>query len=106
MSLTPAEAADEIGRLSGFRILKLLGQGGVGGVFLAEDMDLQRRVALKVMRPEFAARPGATERFLCEARAVAAVHNEHIVTIYQVGQATVPGKKQGVPFLAQCRVTA
>ncbi len=100
-SFTPAEAADEIGRLNGFRILKLLGQGGMGGVFLAEDMHLQRRVALKVMRPEFAARPGATERFLREARAVAAVHNEHIVTIYQVGQATVPGQKQGVPFLAQ-----
>ena len=100
-SFTPAEAADEIGRLSGFRILKLLGQGGMGGVFLAEDMHLQRRVALKVMRPEFAARPGATERFLREARAVAAVHNEHIVTIYQVGQATVPGQSQGVPFLAQ-----
>ena len=100
-SFTPAETADEIGRLNGFRILKLLGQGGMGGVFLAEDMHLQRRVALKVMRPEFAARPGATERFLREARAVAAVHNEHIVTIYQVGQATVPGQKQGVPFLAQ-----
>ena len=100
-SFTPAEAPDEIGRLNGFRILKLLGQGGMGGVFLAEDMHLQRRVALKVMRPEFAARPGATERFLREARAVAAVHNEHIVTIYQVGQATAPGQKQGVPFLAQ-----
>ncbi len=94
-SFTPAEAADEIGRLNGFRILKLLGQGGMGGVFLAEDMHLQRRVALKVMRPEFAARRGATERFLREARAVAAIHDEHIVTIYQVGQ------DNGVPFLAQ-----
>ncbi len=97
----PSESAEEIGRLSGFRVLSLLGHGGMGGVFLAEDMQLGRRVALKVMRPEFASRPGATERFLREAKAVAAVHDEHIVTIYQVGLATVPGQKQGVPFLAQ-----
>ena len=100
-SFSPAESADEIGRMSNFRILQLLGLGGMGAVFLAEDMHLQRRVALKVMRPEFAARPGATERFLREARSVAAVHNEHVVTIHQVGEATVPGKQYSVPFLAQ-----
>lgn len=96
-----SQSADEIGRLADFRVLKLLGHGGMGGVFLAEDMQLGRRVALKIMRPEFASRPGATERFLREAKAVAAVHDEHIVTIYQVGQAAIPGQKQGVPFLAQ-----
>jgi len=91
----PPESADELGRLNGFRVLKLLGQGGMGGVFLAEDMHLHRQIALKVMQPEVANRPGAPERFMREARAAAAVRCENIVTIYQVGQ------DRGVPFLAQ-----
>src|SRR5205814_6999118 len=58
------------------------------------DVALQRRVALKVMRPEVAAAPAARERFLREARAAAAIEHEHVVTIYQVGE------ERGVPFLA------
>ncbi len=94
-SFSSAEADDELGRLNGFRILKLLGQGGMGGVFLAEDLKLGRRVALKVMRRGVAAQADAAERFIREARAVAAVHNPHVVTIYQVGE------DRGVPFFAQ-----
>ena len=91
----PGETSEEIGRLNGFRVLKLLGVGGMGGVFLAEDMQLGRQVALKIMHPMFASKAGATERFLREAQAVAAIRNEHIVTIFQVGQ------DGGVPFLTQ-----
>ncbi len=93
--LRPAEAPDELARLDGFRLLKLLGHGGMGAVFLAEDIRLKRRVAVKLLRPEFADRQAATERFLREAQAVAAVRHENVVAIYQVGQ------DQGVPFLAQ-----
>ena len=88
------ESDDELGRIGGYRILKLLGAGGMGGVFLAEDMQLRRRVALKLMRPRTAATAGAAERFLREARAAAALRHDHIITIYQVGE------EAGVPFLA------
>ena len=88
------ERDDELGRIGGYRILKVLGVGGMGGVFLAEDIQLQRRVALKLMRPRTAATAGAAERFLREARAAAALRHDHIITIYQVGE------EAGVPFLA------
>ena len=60
--LKPPQTVEEIGRLGHFRVLKLLGEGGMGMVFLAADPDLDRRVALKVMKPEAAAhraRPAA-----------------------------------------------
>lgn len=92
--LRPAEAADEIGRLGSFRVLKRLGQGGMGIVFLAEDMHLKRQVALKVLSPSQTQAPEAVERFLREARAAAAVKHDHIVTIYQVGE------DGSVPYIA------
>src|SRR5947208_348327 len=67
--LASPQGADELGRLGGYRILAVLGQGGMGAVFAAEDPTLGRRVALKVMRPEVAAFPDSRTRFLREARA-------------------------------------
>jgi WD40 repeat protein len=86
VALAPPQAADEIGRLGGYRVLKLLGAGGMGMVYLAEDTQLQRSVALKVMRPEAAKNPTARERFLREARAAARLKSDHVVTIHQVGE--------------------
>jgi WD40 repeat protein len=81
-------------QLAHFRIVKQLGAGGMGVVYLAEDTKLERRVAIKVMRPEVAAIPLQQERFLREAKATAKIQNDHIVTIYYVGE------ENGVPFLA------
>lgn len=92
--LEPPLEADELGWLDHYRILKLIGHGGMGIVFLAEDPRLHRQVALKVMRPELAEDSTARQRFLREARATASLHNEHIVTIFEIGQAN------DVPFLA------
>lgn len=92
--LAPPQQPDEIGRLGGYRILEVLGAGGMGVVFLADDPQLGRPVALKVMLPEIAARPSARHRFLREARAAAMLKSDHIVTIYQVGE------DRGVPYLA------
>src|SRR5208337_4309023 len=61
--LAPAQSAGEIGRLGKYRVLKLLGQGGMGMVFQAEDPNLQRAVALKVMLPAIAVNASARERF-------------------------------------------
>jgi WD40 repeat protein len=92
--LGPAQQADEIGRLGQYRVLKKLGAGGMGMVFLAEDTLLRRKVALKTLLPAIAARPESRERFFREARAAAAIEHQHIVAIHQVGE------DRGVPFLA------
>ncbi len=81
--LAPAQAADEIGRLGDFRVLRVLGAGGFAVVFDAEDIRLKRHVALKLMHPVIAARHA--DRFLREAQSAAALKHEHVVTIYQVG---------------------
>ncbi len=92
--LTPAQAADEIGRLGPYRVLKVLGAGGMGVVFQAEDPRLNRLVALKAMLPALAASGSNKERFLREARAAAAIEHDHIVAIFQVDE------DRGVPFIA------
>src|SRR5262249_54020502 len=92
--LAPPQRADEIGRLGPYRVLKVLGSGGMGVVFRAEDVQLQRPVALKAMLPALASSTSARERFLREARAAAAIEHDYIVPIYQVGE------DRGVPFLA------
>ncbi len=84
-------AGEEFG---GYRIVALLGEGGTGQVYRAVDPVLRREVALKVLKPEVAVRPVARERFLREARAMAALRHEHIIPIYQVGEV------RGMPFLA------
>jgi tRNA A-37 threonylcarbamoyl transferase component Bud32 len=84
----------ELRQLGHYRIVSQLGMGGMGMVYLAEDMKLERRVALKVMRPELAAVRVHEQRFLQEARAAAKIENDHIVTIYQVDE------ENGIPFLA------
>jgi DNA-directed RNA polymerase subunit RPC12/RpoP len=65
--LAPAQAADELGRLGPYRVLKVLGHGGMGVVFQAEDPQLQRLVALKAMLPGMAASDSARQRFLRES---------------------------------------
>jgi len=92
--LAPPLAPDELGRLGPYRVLKVLGAGGMGVVFLAEDPQLARLVALKAMLPGVAVSDSARERFLREARAAASIKHDNIVSIYQVGE------DRGVPFLA------
>lgn len=84
--LSPPLGPDELGRLGGYRVLRVLGHGGMGAVFEAEDPDLGRLMALKVPHRSLMKHPTARERFLREARTAAAVKDDRIVTIYQVGQ--------------------
>jgi serine/threonine protein kinase len=92
--LAPPQEADELGRLGPYRVLKVLGAGGMGIVFEAEDLQLKRKVALKVMPPARAVSETARKRFLREAQATAAIEHDHIVTIHQVGE------DRGLPYLA------
>jgi Tol biopolymer transport system component len=67
-----------------YRIVRLLGKGGMGEVYLADDMKLQRQVALKVLSTDVAADPDRRARFAREARAAAAFNHPNIVTIHSV----------------------
>src|SRR3989304_2348091 len=83
-----------IGRtLSHYKILQKLGSGGMGDVYLAEDSDLGRQIALKVLPPDLAESEERRSRFQREAKAVAALNHPHIVTVHSVEEA------EGVHFI-------
>lgn len=69
-----------------FRIERRVGCGGMGAVYLAHDMSLDRQVAIKVLPDEYAVNPEAQERFIHEARAQARLVSPHIVRIYYIGR--------------------
>ena len=92
--LAPPEGSGEIGRLGPYRVTGLIGAGGMGLVFRAEDPLLGRPVALKVMKRSLSAGAAARRRFLREAQAIAALEHDHVVAIYQAGE------DRGVLFLA------
>ena len=74
-------------RLNHYRVLSLIGGGGMGEVYRATDTRLQRDIALKVLPPEMSADPARHERFQREARAVASLNHPNIVTIHSVEEA-------------------
>jgi two-component system, LytTR family, response regulator len=77
-----------------YRIVSSLGAGGMGAVFLADDMRLGRRVALKILPPAMAADPERMQRFEQEARLASAIAHPSVATIYEIGS------DQNVRFLA------
>lgn len=79
--------------IADFTPIDTLGEGGMGTVYLAEDRQLGRQVAVKLMKSNLAADPDARRRFLREARAMASIEHQNIMTIFAVGE------DQGTPFL-------
>lgn len=73
-------------RIGRYRIEKVLGSGGMGTVFLAEDTQLQRTVALKVLVKSDKTPPNLIQRFHSEARTSAQLRDPHIVTVYDSGE--------------------
>src|SRR5262250_53271 len=84
-----------IGReLANYKIISLLGRGGMGEVYLAEDKRLHRKVALKLLPAQFTNDAERVRRFEREANAASATNHPNILTIYEIGQA------EGLRFIA------
>ncbi|MEZ5964506.1 MAG: serine/threonine-protein kinase [Planctomycetota bacterium] len=81
-------------RLGDFHLLELIGEGGMGAVFRARQVSLDRQVALKVIRADLAFSPRSRERFRREIEAIAAMRSAGIVQVYVVGD------EEGVPYYA------
>ena len=71
-------------QIGNYRIVRRLGRGGMGEILLAEDLVLERRVALKLLPPDLAESPDRLERFGREIRTVAALNHPNIVTVHSV----------------------
>jgi len=73
-------------RLGDYRILRTLGRGGMGVVYEAEQLSMQRRVALKVLAPAFTTTPQSVKRFQREAKAAGRLQHTNIVPVYALGR--------------------
>src|SRR3954470_6298738 len=80
--------------LGDFQVLRKLGSGGMGQVYLARQLSLKREVALKLLNDNLAANETALKRFQAEAEAVARVNHPNIVQVYAVGE------QDGLRFMA------
>lgn len=87
-TLAPGASVDR------YRVISMLGAGGMGQVYLAEDTRLKRKVALKMLRSEHMIDERGFERFEREAQAASALNHSNILTIYEFGQA------DGLHFIA------
>ena len=81
--LEPPTLEDDLGRIGKYRVLEILGAGSTGVVYHAIDDDLDRAVAIKILRPSLGEL--ARQRFMAEAKATAMLSHPNIVTIYEVG---------------------
>jgi CheY-like chemotaxis protein len=72
--------------IAGYRIEERVGRGGMGVVYRAEHLNLQRRAAIKIIAPDLAESEGFRERFTREARIAAALQHPNIVTVYDAGE--------------------
>ncbi|HZU98661.1 MAG TPA: protein kinase [Planctomycetota bacterium] len=91
---TPPPAKELSGRFGRYDIERLLGRGGMGAVYLARQLDLDRPVVIKVIAPELAKDATVVARLQREARSAARISSDNVVQVHETGT------EQGVPFIA------
>lgn len=103
MSATPNEHDQDadLPEIAGYRLLRVLGHGGMSTVYLGEQVSLDREVAVKVMLPEALADEVSRRRFENEARTIARLEHPHIVGIYEVGRTKAGLPWYAMPYLAR-----
>ena len=87
------ENDDDRSTIGHYRLIRKIGRGGMGIVYLAHDTSLNRKVAIKILPPELAAREGVKTRFAREASAISQVEHANIVPIYEIGE------ENGAPYI-------
>ena len=97
----PMTGGDLIGRvLAGrYRLIAPVGSGASAQVYVADDVRLRRRVAVKVLHPGLAGDPTFLRRFQAEAQAAAALNHPNVLAVYDWGRDDEPGAGEAVPFL-------
>src|SRR5437899_3605462 len=96
--LVEDESLSLVGKQIGhYQVLSLLGAGGMGEVYLAQDTRLRRKVALKLLPRAFAHDPERLRRFEQEALAISALNHPNILTVYDIGTAST--ELGGAPFI-------
>jgi Tol biopolymer transport system component len=93
----PDQDAQVLGR---YRLVSLLGEGGMGKVYKAWDATLERSVALKILPAEIVRDPSRVERFVQEARAASTLSHPHVVTVYDIGEERPAGGGEPVRYIA------
>jgi tRNA A-37 threonylcarbamoyl transferase component Bud32 len=88
-------ALEPVTRIAKYEVGRKLGQGGFGEIYVARDTELDRDIAIKVLRDEHTRRPPLVQRFLQEARAAARINHPSIVTVFECGQTDA-----GIVFIA------
>ncbi len=96
--VVPRKGLEEGTTVGGFRIVRLLGRGGMGEVYLARQMSMDRLVALKILPPGLAVRGDLAERFVQEIRLTARLEHPNLVTAYDAGE------DSGVLFMAMAYI--
>jgi serine/threonine protein kinase len=91
--IASAEGPDELPKVPGFQLERELGRGGVGVVYQAIQLDLNRRVALKMLLSKAHSSASETQRFHGEAAAMATLQHPNLVTVYHIG------RHDGLPFI-------
>jgi serine/threonine protein kinase len=92
--VSPTGSLEAGGEIADYRVLQQLGRGGMGVVYLAEQVSLGRRVALKIIAPELTGDPGFRARFERESRTAASLDHPNVIPVYEAGE------EDGVLFLA------